>query len=659
MRSQLLIFFLILLTCSGLLRSQDLKRIDSLKKIIPLYSDKDTVKVDLLSDLAFQVSYLNLDSGIIIAQQALTLSKKLNYAKGAADALNTLGTIYYDKADYKKAIEQYTEARKALEDQRAPSLLVAIYANLANTHIALKDYNNARHFMFEAKKLVDESGSKRALFSIYATLGEVYYMEDVDDSAIFYFDKALAVKTADKGNFSAIYSSRAYCYLDQKKYDLAEESFLTGFKIAKEIGSEYYYNGSLQGLGELYVMTGRYKEAEEILTKVLKYFHDNSLKRNEMAVVENLYKMYNAQKKYDLALKYHVNYMNIKDSINNAETNKIARELEKKYEDQKKRAQIEQLNAENLASEAENERKGMFLLFAVVGCALVIVALGFAIYAFINKRKANIELQTLHREVSKQKNELFDKNKNITDSILYAHRIQNALLSSRSYIKENVNDFFIVHKPKDIVSGDFYWAQRSGDDLFFMLADCTGHGVPGAFMSLLGISYLNELVVGQKIKETDKILNGLRANIVKALTDTTYEMKDGMDGVLCRFNFKRSQLSYSAANNSIIIIRDKNIIELNGDKMPVGRSPRDKENFTAYEFVLQKNDVIYLFTDGFPDQFGGPNGKKLKQKALKELLLNWHTLPFDQQESSLSNYFEEWRNELEQIDDVTLVGFKV
>jgi serine phosphatase RsbU (regulator of sigma subunit) len=376
----------------------------------------------------------------------------------------------------------------------------------------------------------------------------------------------------------------------------------------------------------------------------------------------DLYKLYSKQKKYDLALQYHEKYTLLDDSINDAETNKIARELEKKYEDQKKIAQIQELNAENAASEIENQRKGQLLVFAIIGCVLVLIALGFAVYAFVNKRKANIELQTLHEEVSHQKNELFDKNKNITDSILYAQRIQKALITSQNYIKENVPEFFIINKPKDIVSGDFYWAQRVGNNFYFMLADCTGHGVPGAFMSLLGISFLNELVVGKGIKECHTIFDNLRLEITNALSDkgeNTYEMKDGMDAVLCRFDFKALHLEYAAANNAILVVRNGSIIDLKGDKMPVGRSPKDTMPFTKHEFLLEKNDMIYLFSDGFPDQFGGEKGKKLKEKNLKEFLMRISSLSMEEQEKKLSDYFSEWKGNLEQIDDVCLAGFRI
>jgi serine phosphatase RsbU (regulator of sigma subunit) len=623
-------------------------------------SDNDSGKVMLMGMYAFEASFINLDSGLNIAKKALALAKKQNFKRGTAFCYNAMGTIYNDKADYKMAVECYTEALKILETTQDDAIHTSILGNAAVTYGLLKDFPNARKAMFECLHIFQSIGANGNFFGTYLTLGNLYQDHKMVDSALYYYDLAIHSKhPAEKVYDIVLHGSMGACYQAKKQYTLSEQEFKLAINEAKEIRSDYYYFIYGESLGELYVETGRYKEAESLILNGLKYYNSSALTRDMINAYFALYKLHSKQKNYKTALEYHEKYWALNDSINNAETNKIARELEKKYEDQKKIAQIEKLNSENIAGEAENERKGQLLVFAIIGCVLVLIALGFAVYAFINKRKANIELQVLHNAVNEQKNELLEKNKSITDSIHYAQRIQKALLSSRSYIKEHANDFFIIHKPKDIVSGDFYWAQRSGDDLFFMLSDCTGHGVPGAFMSLLGISYLNELVVGQKNKDTDKILNGLRANIIQALTDNTYEMKDGMDGVLCRFNFKKLSLQYSAANNSIVIIRDNNIIELSGDKMPVGRSPRDSENFVAHDFELKKNDMIYLFTDGFPDQFGGPKGKKLKERSLKEMLLKWHELSLEEQEISLNAYFSDWKKDLEQVDDVTLVGFKI
>lgn len=660
------IIILFVFACSLLFtktsNAQDYELIDSLRKIIPTKSNSDTTKAFMLGTLAFHYSYIDLDSGMKIAFEGLKISNALNHAKSKAAILNTIGTIYHDQANYKKAIESFTEARKQAELVNDVDMLAVIYANAGNTHNMLGDFTNARKYLFESIEIFKKFKKTHRLTPSYLNIGSMFFQYNMYDSALYYFDLALTFPTNNRGSIASVHVSKSYCYRNMKQFELAETECLSAIKIAEELKSDYYYYEYISELGSIYLDTKQYDKAEPLLIQSLDYAHKSSLLQSELSNNLKLFQLYQAKKQYAKALDYHLQYFSLNDSINNAETNKAARELEKKYQNEKKEAQIEKLNAENHAQETEVKRQNQLLIFAIIGFLLLLIAFGFAIYAFINKKKANNELKTLHKEVSIQKNELFDKNKSITDSILYAHRIQKALLTSHSYIKQNLNDFFIVYKPKDIVSGDFYWALKNEKDFYFMLADCTGHGVPGAFMSLLGINFLNELLQELKLKETNEIVNKLRLEIINALTDDntdTYQMKDGMDGVLCRFNLENMKLQYTAANNKIVIIRDGLIIDLKGDKMPIGRSPKDEQLFTAHEFNLLKGDLVYLFTDGFPDQFGGEKGKKLKEKNLKTLLLQNSKLALAQQESTLISYLENWRGNLEQIDDICLVGFKV
>lgn len=312
------IFLLGIIVSISFVNAQDLRYIDSLKRLIAKHNAEDTTTIKLLNKLAFEVSYINLDSGLILAQRSYQLSKKLNYAHGMGGALNTMGTVYFDKADYKSAIECYTEARRLLEKYKDESLMIALYANLAGTHMALKDFNSARHFIFEAKKLIESVKATNSVYAIYSTLGDIYYAEDKNDSAIYYYNITLSLKMEDKGYLSATNSSLGYCYKELKKYDLAEKSFLNGIKIAEELKSDYYYYGNLYGLAEIYFLTGRSKEAESAYLRSLKYFNENTLTARAMEVNKGLYELYNSAKRYDKALFHHVKFAQIRDSINSS-----------------------------------------------------------------------------------------------------------------------------------------------------------------------------------------------------------------------------------------------------------------------------------------------------------------------------------------------------
>lgn len=296
---------------------------------------------------------------------------------------------------------------------------------------------------------------------------------------------------------------------------------------------------------------------------------------------------------------------------------------------------------------------------------VVIIVLIIKIYTKRLTQK-NIQLENIISERTKtivvQKQELEHKNKEIVDSINYAQRIQKALLASDALLEKNLKNYFVFFNPKDIVSGDFYWGAELNNNHFALVtADSTGHGVPGAIMSMLNISCLNEAVEAHKLNQPNDILNYTRQRIIKHLSNDGSEEggKDGMDCSLVSFDFENKQLIYSAANNPVWVVRENNVIELKPDKMPVGKHDRDSQSFTQHIFELQKNDVVYTLTDGMPDQFGGPKGKKFMYKQLKELLVQLSSLSMKEQKQKIKDAFIAWKSDMEQVDDVLLIGVKI
>lgn len=255
--------------------------------------------------------------------------------------------------------------------------------------------------------------------------------------------------------------------------------------------------------------------------------------------------------------------------------------------------------------------------------------------------------------------QLQEKNKEIMDSIYYAERIQRALFASDYYIRKHLPDYFIFFQPKDVVSGDFYWMLNKNECTYVVTADCTGHGVPGAFMSMMGINLLNDIVMGRNTSNPGLILDIMREEIIHNLNPegAVEESKDGMDMVLCKFDLKNNILEFAAANNSLYLLRDGKLTEYPGDKMPVGVGSIG--SFTKQTLQLQKGDKVYTFTDGFPDQFGGPKGKKYKYKQLEELLRVHAAAPMAQQQQILQNTFDTWKGSLDQVDDVLVMGISI
>jgi serine phosphatase RsbU (regulator of sigma subunit) len=285
-----------------------------------------------------------------------------------------------------------------------------------------------------------------------------------------------------------------------------------------------------------------------------------------------------------------------------------------------------------------------FILAMVISYFIAIYFIG------INKEYEQI--------VTEQKEAITLKNKEITDSITYAKRIQNAILPSGKIMKEFLPDSFVLYKPKDIVAGDFYWMEKSNDVVLFAAADATGHGVPGAMVSVVCKNALSRSVREYMLSQPAKILDQAREIIIQEFEKCEEDVQDGMDISLGAINFKTNVLEWAGANNPLLIIRDKEFIEIKPDKQPVGKFAAGQK-FTNHEIQLKKEDLIYVFTDGYSDQFGGPDKKKLKYKAFKKLILNCHSLPMEEQRKKLDDTLELWKGPLEQVDDICLVGIRI
>ena len=262
-------------------------------------------------------------------------------------------------------------------------------------------------------------------------------------------------------------------------------------------------------------------------------------------------------------------------------------------------------------------------------------------------------------EVVQQKEIVEIKNKEILDSIHYAKRLQEAILPSDKIIQSFFPESFVLYLPKDIVAGDFYWTEKQGEQIFIAAADCTGHGVSGALMSMLGVSLLNQVVNEKEISTPAEILNGLHHAVVASLKQRQNDSNEGMDIALCNFNFSKNEMQFAGANRPLWICRNNEMEIIKPDKIPIGGLQVEHNGtFTNHVIPFNKGDSFYIFTDGFADQFGGENGKKLMTKNSKELLVSVQNKNMDEQKILLKNHFDKWKGNLEQVDDVLVIGIK-
>ncbi len=285
------------------------------------------------------------------------------------------------------------------------------------------------------------------------------------------------------------------------------------------------------------------------------------------------------------------------------------------------------------------------------------------------ENERSLEQKVIERteEVVRQKSEIESKNeeleilyKQVTDSIHYAKRIQDTILPANSKVKNLLPDSFILFKPKDIVSGDFYWIEKKEDLVYFAAVDCTGHGVPGAFMSLVGYNVLKDIIKNSKVTKPSEILDAMREGVISTMTvDESKQAKDGMDMTLCAINYEKMELQYAAAFNPLIIVRNGELIMYQANKFPIGAFIGEKTNFDNHVIPLQKGDQIFIFSDGYADQFGGPNGKKFMVGNFRKLLANIASLSSPAQKEKLDETLLTWQGGQEQVDDVLVIGVKV
>jgi phosphoserine phosphatase RsbU/P len=303
--------------------------------------------------------------------------------------------------------------------------------------------------------------------------------------------------------------------------------------------------------------------------------------------------------------------------------------------------------------------------FLINGGLLILTVAIFCIFLIrtrynltISEIRSRLELERSKHIIEEDRNVISKKNREITDSLNYASRIQKAVIPAEAEFSKAFPESFVLFKPRDIVSGDFYWITSIGEKVFYATADCTGHGVPGGFVTMLGLSFLEEIFLISNIRNPGEALNVLREKIINSSKTSQENSQDGMDITLCCIDKKTNILTYAAANNSFFVLRNNELLELKADKQPCGLFFKSKP-FTQHEFQLNKGDCIYTFTDGYADQFGGPNGKKFMYKQFEDLLLKNGTKDLKTQGQILESEIDKWKGDLEQVDDILVIGIRI
>jgi serine phosphatase RsbU (regulator of sigma subunit) len=365
--------------------------------------------------------------------------------------------------------------------------------------------------------------------------------------------------------------------------------------------------------------------------------------------------------KYRQALQIYKQFASLKEALTDSIIAKQLRNLKEKHEKEGIIYELKLKQAENDKFESDKKRREWWIIFLIVAFPSVSIFLILFYRQLRINHKAKILIQQQNEQIGKH-NEILEKHtKEISDHLTYASIIQSAILTIQNMFEENFTEHFIFFKPKHIVSGDFYWITKKGNKIFLAVADCTGHGVQGAFISFLGMTYLNEIVNKAQLEYTDEILSQLSDKLNQSLSgnDLTFEAKDGMDIALCIIDREKMELQFSGAFSPIFIISNNNLEVLRGDRIPIGFSMKNDVYFSRHHYKLIDGDIIYLLTDGYCDQLGGESRKKFMTKRFNHLLLDIYQSPLEKQKEWLNKTILDWMGDNDQVDDITVIGVKI
>jgi len=653
-------------------------QIDSLNAVIANPNSHDTSLAGSYLALSEILYISNIDTLKSLSEKSKLITEKSLLINNSeivkkrlktflAAALNNIGYIYNARGQTKEAVAYFSRSLKISEEIGNENAIASSLNNLINAfneHGQVKevlDYLN-RSLKTREGGIINKSDIAASLNNI----GTIHNSNGQLKDALVYYNRSLKIREeiGDKNGVASSLNNIGIIHNRQGKVKEALDYLNRSLKIREEIGSKPVIATCLSNIGVIY-------NEQDQLNKALVYGLKSLTISQEIGssiCIERasnlLSEVYEKQNKGIKALEMYKLHITMKDSINNEETQKASAQQQAKYAYEKQKVLDDAAHDKRLAIKQEEREQQQIITGAIavmLGLVVIFFLFVFNRLRITRKQKAVIEQQKVEVEQQKEvvelaHDELEEKNQEILDSIIYAKRIQSAILPPIKLVKEYLKESFIVYKPKDVVAGDFYWMEQKNGKVLFAAADCTGHGVPGAMVSVVCNNALNRSVREHGLTVPGEILNKTREIVVAEFAKSEEEVKDGMDIAIC--SLEGMKLQYAGAHNPLWIIRKGEIIETKANKQPIGEF-ENPEPYTTHSFDLEQGDSIYIFSDGYVDQFGGEKGKKFKSKAFRELLLSIQDKAMEEQKATIDETFETWKGDLEQIDDVCVIGVRV
>jgi serine phosphatase RsbU (regulator of sigma subunit) len=602
------------------LSSKEYKEALELYKLVG--SDEDKVRVlQSLSGLSKKMD--RLEDAQTYCFEGLKIAESMSDHELTASFLRSIGVNYTRMKSYQNAEKNLKRAIKYSREHNDTVGIIYGIMSLGNVFKGKEDFTQAEKYYKESLELAIEKNNQRAIAGNYNNMASNLKMQNRLDESVSYYLKAIDInkKAGNKVWESYNYNNLGNVYSTMKKFELSLKYQLMAYELKLELQDIEGLETSFLNLAEVYSNLGDYKKSAHF---------------------------------YDLYIESTQNSLLAQNLLN-------LNELSAKYEDERKIAIIAQMDTlrymDSLQIEASNESlaKGKSLQRSMWGgVTLLILFCAYLAYSIRQKKKTNHALNNT-------KQDLFQKNKDLTDSINYAKFIQENILSSTRLLRDEFDETLMLYKPKDIVSGDFYWFKSFENNFVVAMADCTGHGVPGAFMSLICISAINSVTSNVNIASPGKALDRIDDIVRETLSGRSVgeaNISDGMDIALCSINKETGVIQYAGAYRPLVIIRKGEVIKIKANKVSIGGKSEQKVSFSDHSVQLEKGDTVYLFTDGYPDQFGGAKGKKLKIGFFLKMLAEMNELPLSEQEAKLNEHLKLWMGDLEQVDDISVIAFR-
>lgn len=660
---------------------------------------KDSVYIDELNDLSNVYALSGEKDPLPLAREALQLSDSLHYLRGKGIAHTNLAIIYDIRGNYHLALENYLIGMKLLRKVQDEDYLSQLLQNLGFFYSNQGNYPKAIEVTKEAAALsLKNHGEHRAAYS-WSNLG-YYYTEAADyDSALYFTLRTYEVQKTQRdtaGLADVFFNLANISWKSDKNPSKALNYGLQAldFYLAKPVEKETYIDCK-SFVGYMYLKLGKFHLAEAYLQESLA----EAEKHQFRFLMKNIYRwqseLYAAMKAWDKAYTKHARFFQLHDSIYNEHSANRVEQLKAEYELSTREAKIELLNKNKLLQEDELKqqmiyRNGFMLLFMLF--------LGVAVYLYRNNRAKNkinrilteqkqqIEeknaailqqnklleeqkeaillqarnLSQANHQINRQRQAIEEKTQDLSSSLHYASRIQSAMMPHPAELKTALPDSFIWLNSKEIVSGDFYWFAHIHHKLYLAAIDCTGHGVPGAFMSLIGEVYLNQTILQEEVQEAGQILDRLHEQVRRTLKQENGYNQDGMEIGLCVIDLDTKELQFAGARHNLYMCQQGNMQKIGGDRMYVGGTGgADFAGFTSHKITIAAGTAFYLCTDGVRDQFGGDQDKKFGEKRMLELLAGIWALPMEQQKEHLRQQLRSWMHGYEQTDDMMVIGWKL